>query len=135
MGAAAAHGIMHVGQDGLVIGASGAVSGMMAATVRFAFSPGGPLAPRNDVRRHDLPAEPLWRVLTTSRALGFVLMWFAVNLLFGLAGDAIPGASGPIAWEAHVGGFLFGLLCFPLLDPVRGGPASGERLASGTPPP
>ena len=38
------HYVFHMADEGLVIGASGAVSGMMAAAARFAFSPGGPLA-------------------------------------------------------------------------------------------
>jgi membrane associated rhomboid family serine protease len=65
-----------------------------------------------------MPAEPLAEVFRTPRAVAFVLVWFAVNLLFGLTEGLIPGASGPIAWEAHIGGFLAGLLAFPLLDPV-----------------
>lgn len=127
---AGAHFALHAGDEGLMIGASGAVSGMMAATARFAFAPGGPLAAMGRPPRHDLPAEPLSRVLTRSRALGFVLIWFAANLLFGLAGDAVPGASGPIAWEAHVGGFLAGLLLFPILDPV---PRPNAESAEPTP--
>ena len=42
-------------------------------------------------------------------------MWFAVNFLFG-ATDIMPGVSAAIAWQAHVGGFLVGLLLFPLFD-------------------
>lgn len=114
----ALHYALHAGDAALVIGASGAVSGMMAATTRFAFAPGGPLAGGAAPASYRVPAEPLARVFTTSRALGFILVWFAVNLLFGLADGLVPGASGPIAWEAHLGGFLAGLLLFPLFDPV-----------------
>jgi membrane associated rhomboid family serine protease len=29
---------------------------------------------------------------------------------------SIAGTEGNIAWEAHIGGFLFGLLCFGFFD-------------------
>lgn len=124
------HFALHAGDRGLVIGASGAVSGMMAATARFAFSPNGPLAGGGRSGSFHVPAEPLLSALRNRRAIAFVLVWFVVNILFGLAGGLLVGVSGQIAWEAHIGGFLAGLLCFPLLDPVRGNGLPGERLAS-----
>jgi membrane associated rhomboid family serine protease len=121
---------LHRGDEALVVGASGAVSGMMAATARFAFSPEGPLAGGRTAAAFQVPAEPLLAAMRNRRAVGFILVWFAVNFIFGFAGGLAAGVSGPIAWEAHIGGFLAGLLCFPLLDPVRGGRQPGERLAS-----
>ena len=78
-------------------------------------------------RSFGVPAEPLTAIFTNRRTLAFVLVWFAVNLLFGLTGGVIAGVDGPIAWEAHIGGFLAGLLLFPLLDPVGrdAGPEEG----------
>jgi membrane associated rhomboid family serine protease len=125
------HYVVHPGDEALMIGASGAVSGMMAATVRFAFAPGGPLAGGAAPDCYRVPPVPLNGLISNSRAMSFVLIWFAVNLLFGLGGSLIPGVAGPIAWQAHVGGFLAGLLAFPLLDPVR---ANAPQLASGDPP-
>lgn len=117
---AALHFVSHAADQAMMIGASGAISGMMAATSRFAFAPGGPLSGRGaDPDAYRIPAEPLLAIFTRSRALGFILVWFAVNLLFGFAGGMLAGVSGPIAWEAHIGGFVAGLLAFPLLDPVR----------------
>jgi membrane associated rhomboid family serine protease len=124
------HYLTHMADEGLVIGASGAVSGMMAATARFAFAPEGPLAGGRTAAAFHVPAEPLRSVLRNRRAVAFILVWFAVNFLFGFAGGLVAGISAPIAWEAHIGGFLAGLLCFPLLDPVRGRPPPDERLAS-----
>lgn len=115
---AAAHLLTHLGDMALVIGASGAVSGMMAATARFAFAPGGPLAGGRTASAFRVPAEGLVAMLTNGRALAFILIWFAVNVIFGLAGPMVAGVSGPIAWEAHVGGFAAGLLLFRLFDPV-----------------
>ena len=124
---AAAHYAVHATDRGIVIGASGAVSGMMAATARFAFSPGGPLAGGGTAASYRVPAESILAALRNRRALAFILIWFAVNLLFGLTGGLGASVSEAIAWEAHIGGFLAGLLCFPLLDPASGGPA--DRLA------
>jgi membrane associated rhomboid family serine protease len=125
------HYVVHPGDEALMIGASGAVSGMMAATVRFAFAPGGPLAGGASPDCYRVPPVPLNGLISNSRALSFVLIWFAVNLLFGLGGSLIPGVAGPIAWQAHVGGFLAGLFAFPLLDPVR---VNAPQLASRDPP-
>ncbi len=117
--AAGFHALTHLGDDTLVIGASGAISGMMAGTARFAFAPGGPLAGGRDPTAFNVPAEPLLAVLLNGRALAFILIWFAINIVFGFAGPLVSGVAGPIAWEAHIGGFLAGLLLFPLLDPVK----------------
>jgi membrane associated rhomboid family serine protease len=125
------HYVLHATDQALVIGASGAVSGMMAGTARFAFSPNGPLAGGRTAAAFGVPAEPLLSAFRNRRVVGFVVIWFAVNLLFGFAGGLVAGVSGPIAWEAHIGGFLAGLLCFPLLDPVRPDDSiAGERLES-----
>jgi membrane associated rhomboid family serine protease len=116
---------LHRGEEVLLVGASGAVSGMMAATACFAFSPGGPLAGGgpHSCRR---PAEPLLAALAEPRALSFIAVWFVVNLLFGLTGGLAVGLEAPIAWEAHIGGFVAGVVAFPLLDPV---PRPGSPLA------
>jgi membrane associated rhomboid family serine protease len=125
------HYILHASDQALVIGASGAVSGMMAGTARFAFSPNGPLAGGRTTAAFRVPAEPILSAFRNRRVVGFVIIWFAVNLLFGFAGGMVAGVSGPIAWEAHIGGFLAGLLSFPLLDPVRPkNTAPGEKLES-----
>jgi membrane associated rhomboid family serine protease len=48
----------------------------------------------------------------------FVGVWLGLNLLFGTGLVPIAGEGVQIAWEAHVGGFVFGLLAFSLFDPV-----------------
>jgi membrane associated rhomboid family serine protease len=48
--------------------------------------------------------------------LGF---WFATQIAFGAAGLTSPGASGGVAYFAHVGGFLFGLATIKLLATKR----------------
>jgi membrane associated rhomboid family serine protease len=121
---AAAGAVMHLfthwGELVPMIGASAAVSGFMAGAIRFAFQHGGPLAMfrAEDSAAYLVPAAPLSSALRDPRILVFLLAWFGLNLLFGIGSIGIPGGEQSIAWQAHIGGFLAGLLLFPLFDPV-----------------
>ncbi|MCF1503232.1 rhomboid family intramembrane serine protease [Afifella sp. H1R] len=107
------------GNETLVIGASAGVSGITAAAARFAFAPGGPLAGGGARPEAYLVPDPGLRAsLLNPYSAFFILMWFGINLLFGVGGQMLPGVGGAIAWQAHIGGFLAGLLLFPLFDPV-----------------
>jgi membrane associated rhomboid family serine protease len=100
-----------------LVGASAAVSGATAAAIRFVFAPGlrfGELD--NDAVVRAIPAERFGQLWRNSRALLFIGIWFATNILFGAGLVPIFGEETSIAWEAHIGGFLVGLLLFPLLD-------------------
>lgn len=100
-----------------LVGASAAVSGATAAAIRFVFAPGlrfGSLADDAVVRA--IPAEPMGQLWRNSRALLFIAIWFATNIVFGAGLVPILGEETSIAWEAHIGGFLVGLMLFPLLD-------------------
>jgi membrane associated rhomboid family serine protease len=91
--AALGYGLVHLDSRDIMVGASGAVFGLMGAAIR--------LLGRRDGRLRALRDR---RVLTTGLAL------MAVNALAGLVGFA-PGMEGAqVAWEAHAFGFLFGLL-------------------------
>jgi membrane associated rhomboid family serine protease len=116
--AALAHALNNPTDVSVLVGASGAVSGLTAAALRFAFiGPGFGLGYGPHVIRQ--PAPPLLVALRDRRVLVFVAVWFGLNLMAGL-GIPVGGAVDVrIAWEAHVGGFLAGLLLFPLFDPVR----------------
>lgn len=107
----------------IVIGASAAVAGAMGAATRFVFRPSTEPSAIFDRYRADeafrQPALTLRETVTTKAALVFVVFWFVTNLLFGYF-PALGGiGDGPIAWQAHIGGFLAGLLLFPLFDPKR----------------
>jgi membrane associated rhomboid family serine protease len=125
-GAAAAHMWSHLDDVQPVIGASGIVSGLMGAVVRFGFVRGGPMSapdPRDeragDVNRSaTVPAATFRQLLTEPRAIFFVLAFFLMNLLLVFGAEAFAGPGASIAWEAHIGGFLTGLLVFSLFDPV-----------------
>ncbi|WEK40029.1 MAG: rhomboid family intramembrane serine protease [Candidatus Brevundimonas colombiensis] len=88
------YGLIHWGSDAPMVGASGAVFGLIGAATRLMGVPrgGGVLA------------------LTDRRVVTASLAWMGVNALTGLIGFA-PGADGAgIAWEAHAVGFVVGIL-------------------------
>ena len=79
-----------------VIGASGAISGVFGAVLMLMRYTG------------NLPS--LYPIAG---------IWIALNVFFGLFGG-MPGAGGEqIAWAAHVGGFLYGLLAIRFFAPRR----------------
>ncbi|MBD1548142.1 rhomboid family intramembrane serine protease [Roseibium aggregatum] len=119
-GGALMHLATHFGAEAPMIGASAAISGHMAAAVRFVFELGGPLGVirRTDEAAYRVPAAPLLHSLADRQVITFLVAWFGLNLVFGLYSTPLTGAGGTIAWEAHVGGFLTGLALFPLIDPV-----------------
>ena len=123
---ALAHLIAHPGAESVMIGASAAISGQTAAAVRFAFAPGGPLGGGFGRRAYFLPAPSLRQTLFDGRAVAFLAVWFAINLIFGLESALVPGVGGAIAWQAHIGGFLAGLILFRLLDPVGRAPPGDD---------
>ncbi|CAL8981775.1 MULTISPECIES: rhomboid family intramembrane serine protease [Rhodoplanes] len=118
---AALHLVTHGPELLPMIGASAAISGFMAAAIRFVFQVGGPLGVfRNtDATAYLVPAAPLLDALRDPRILAFLLVWFGLNILFGIGSVGMLGVDQPVAWQAHIGGFLAGLLLFPLFDPVR----------------
>lgn len=124
VGGAVAHFATNVTDVTPMVGASASVSGAMAAAMRFAFQPGAPLGVfRYDERlAYVLPALPLRDVLAERRVLTFLLVWLGLNILTGVGASQLGLIDSAIAWQAHIGGFLVGLLAFPLLDPVPAGP-------------
>ncbi len=117
---AVAHLLTHEHEVAPMIGASAAVSGAMAASIRFAFGHGGFLLfARGDAETAArAPALPLIEALRHPRVLAFLGVWFAVNLVFGIGAISVSSQSQGIAWQAHVGGFMAGLLLFSLFDPA-----------------
>jgi len=115
---------LHLGiyPNGMIplVGASAAISAHMAAAARFAFVGHGPFIgyQGGGAAPYRRPAPPLSMALRDRRVVTFLVVWFGTNLLFGLFGGTSGIASGTIAWEAHLGGFIAGLLFFPIFDPV-----------------
>ena len=90
----------------IAVGASAAVSGLLAAAIPVMFGrPGAPLTFGEFVRNR--------------RAIIFMLVFLGMTLLTGVQG--LPGFadSARIAWEAHLGGFFAGLLAYFLMRRER----------------
>ncbi len=102
-----------------LVGASAAISAHMAGASRFVFASGGPMWRVGEVDAYRRPAPPLLEALRDQRVIVFLAVWFGLNLLFGIGAISQAIASSAIAWDAHLGGFVVGLLLFPLFDPVR----------------
>jgi membrane associated rhomboid family serine protease len=117
---ALAHLLTHEHAIAPMIGASASVSGTMAAAIRFAFVRGSFLSfSRGDAdAAAKVPALSLGRALRNTRVLGFLAVWFGVNIIFGVGSIAIGSDGASVAWQAHIGGFLAGLMLFSLFDPV-----------------
>ena len=105
--AALAHVAAAPGSELPMIGASGAVSGVLGAYLLW--FPGARV----------LVLIPLGFLFTTLlRAWVLILVWFAMQLWSALASDpAEPG----VAWWAHIGGFTAGFLLALPLRPKKGG--------------
>lgn len=102
---AAAHLAVHLNDDIGVLGASGAIAALMGGAFRFAMSPPLPLG----IPRPLLP-------LLHPRIVMFSAIWVAVNVIIGMVGLGFMEEGAGIAWEAHLGGYFFGLIFFGFFD-------------------
>lgn len=94
-----------------LVGASGAISGMMGAAARFAFR-----IDRSSGRAaFGGPLLPFGAVLRSRTAVTFLAVWMVVNLITGVIGF-VPGNEAQIAWEAHIGGLLAGFFGLRFFD-------------------
>jgi len=87
--------------DEVLVGASGAVSGLAGAASR--------LMGRRDTDR----LAPFFG----TAVVGMTAAWITSNLLIGLFGVTVLSGGAPIAWQAHIAGYAAGLL---LIGPVAG---------------
>lgn len=102
------------GIDGM-IGASGAVSGLMAASIRMIPGQLLALTMPGAVQGAEAPLASV----RSKPVVAFALVWFVTNLIFGLTGIGAGGAGvHQIAWQAHIGGFIAGLLLPDVFDVV-----------------
>ncbi|WP_274427058.1 rhomboid family intramembrane serine protease [Chelativorans sp. YIM 93263] len=107
------HFILHPYDILPLVGASGAISGMMGAAARFGFR-----IDRTEGRAAFAgPVLPLPMVFRSRIAVVFLVVWMAVNLVVGLTSGI--GDSPRIAWEAHIGGFLVGFFFIHAFDRKR----------------
>jgi membrane associated rhomboid family serine protease len=109
-GAVAGLAQLYAAQDSSLpmIGASGAIAGVSGAY--FLFFP--------TARVITLVPIFFFVQIIEIPAVIFLLLWFFMQLFYGLATVAVQGgAVGGVAWWAHIGGFVFGLIAGPVLAP------------------
>jgi membrane associated rhomboid family serine protease len=100
-----AHVALSSGSNVPVLGASGAIAGVLGSyTLLFPFARVIVLVP--------VLFLPLFFSIP---AIIFTLLWFATQLFSGLVEYFVPEGAAGVAWWAHVGGFLAGLLVTPPL--------------------
>lgn len=107
--------VIRWGEPVPMVGASGAVSGLMGGAFRFFF---------NHARMREfgepehgaatVPRMSLRETFTDRRILTMIAVWIGINFITAAAGFLF--AAGGIAWEAHLGGFALGLLAFAAFD-------------------
>jgi len=110
IGGAATHLAFNWGSDSPVVGASAAISGLMAAAFRMmGFTDRSPTG------------RPGLAPLFSQRVLLWSAVWAMVNVVAGLTGlGAGPGVQ-LIAWQAHLGGYFTGLFLATAFDLLSNG--------------
>jgi membrane associated rhomboid family serine protease len=111
--AMAAHFFADPGSTVPVLGASGAIAGVMGAYL--VLHPGAMI---------QVVIVPLFFIPFFVPAALLIVFWFIMQLLGGIADLSQTSAAG-IAWWAHIGGFLAGLVLIVL--------AGGRRKARASP--
>lgn len=86
------------------VGASGAIAGVLGAYIV--------LYPH--ARVVTLLLLVFWPLIFELRAIFYLAYWFALQFLSGTAALLGPAQMGGVAWWAHVGGFLAGILLLRL---------------------
>lgn len=105
-----------------IVGASGAIAGVMGAY--FLLYPHAKV-----VTLIPIIIIPLFFDLPAVVYLG---IWFAMQVLSGLGSMVQPGSGASIAWWAHAGGFMAGILLLPLFR--QKGRCYYCRIPEATPP-
>jgi len=102
---------LHWGQGTIIVGASGGVMGLMGAAMPLMY---GERQSHGGWR----PAT-IGELMMNRRALLFTAVVLAITLFSGGTGWTGNGFmdESSIAWEAHIGGFIGGLLAFYVLAP------------------
>jgi membrane associated rhomboid family serine protease len=108
LAASFAHAFVNAGSTIPAVGASGAIAGVTGAYAR--------LFPRSWI----VLLVPIFFIpfFFELPALLYIAFWFFMQVLQGTAGLMMPEAGG-VAWWAHIGGFVAGILLAPVIHRPR----------------
>jgi membrane associated rhomboid family serine protease len=112
----------HWGKFLIVVGASASVSAVLAAAIPIICGPDYQFRGNEKLDHRLLSVLSFRELLGNSRALAFAALFLAMTLFTGATQMATGTAfleERSVAWEAHLAGFLAGLLLFYLLDRPR----------------
>ncbi|GAA4659231.1 rhomboid family intramembrane serine protease [Bartonella pachyuromydis] len=98
-----------------LVGASGAVCGMMGALARYGFSRTY-FGSSTQYKRFLSPLLPIKKTLRSRRVLVFISVWLSVDFIMGISSVLLKEDSVQIAWESHIGGFFSGFLLIGFFD-------------------
>ncbi|MCS6762467.1 MAG: rhomboid family intramembrane serine protease [Candidatus Devosia symbiotica] len=100
-----------------LIGASGGISGLTGAAVRFIFQPVIVAVHSETGKRMIVGCKlaGLREIWSDSRTRSFVLIWVVLNAAVPLL-PLFTGAAVSVAWQAHLGGFIAGLLLVGIFE-------------------
>jgi membrane associated rhomboid family serine protease len=105
------HVLFDAGSTIPLVGASGAIAGVMGGY--FSFFPGARV----------LTLVPIFIIFTVIEVPAYIFLglWFVLQFFQGAFSIMGPAARGGVAWWAHVGGFLAGVVLIRLFAPGRAG--------------
>ncbi len=113
--AALCHGIFATGSSIPMVGASGAISAVLGAYfITF---------PRHKVLTYIIPIFLIW--LPAWLYLG---VWVGMQVVEAITGIVTPGDVSNVAWWAHIGGFLFGVVFARWFLRLKDYPSDGEAI-------
>jgi membrane associated rhomboid family serine protease len=118
--AAVTHLVVYFGAVEQVVGASGAVSGLMGAAIRIFY---GRVLHGGRMPQGETP--PLAPVFSRP-ILGFTAVWMVANFVAGVTGLGLTDATASVAWVAHLGGYFAGLFTITLFDRLSYGAESAR---------
>jgi membrane associated rhomboid family serine protease len=96
-----------------MIGASGAIAGLMGAAARFGFV----MNKQIGASRFNGQFPALKSIFANRTVLTFLGVFLVTNLLIG--SGQFEGLGVSIAWQAHIGGIIGGFLLIPLFLPSQ----------------
>lgn len=110
--AAAVHMIVYWRSSVPVIGASGAISGLMAGGMRILYGL---------LRREEGAGGAGLAPIFSKPILVFSAVWVVGNAVSGVFGLGVTNEVAVIAWVAHLGGYFAGLMLIGPMDRLRWG--------------